>query len=99
MFFSVRNFVSLIDTIFSRIFEKLHKREIGRKLFMSVMSPDLKIGITFAILNLSGTIPVESERLKTCSRGTSILLIIFFTSDIDTLFKSRLFLSCSWLMA
>jgi hypothetical protein len=56
--------VSLIKTIFSNIFENEHSRDIGRKLFMSNGSPDLYTGITFAILNLSGTTPCSKDLLK-----------------------------------
>ena len=44
-----RNESSLEATIFSIILEKELKSEMGLQLSMEVLSPDLNIGITFAI--------------------------------------------------
>ena len=73
-----RNFTNLRWTIFSRIFEKLLRSEIGLKLFISRGSPTLKIGTTFAILNFFGRVPVSTERLKMWISGFFYIWSDFF---------------------
>ena len=44
----------------------LNSREMGLQLEFLEASPSLKIGITFAILSLSGKIPIRNDTLMTC---------------------------------
>ena len=46
----------------------------------SCLSPDLKIGITLAILNCLGTKPVLSDKLNKYARGLAINGIISFNN-------------------
>ena len=42
-----------------------------------LISFDLKIGVTRAILRLSGIMPLRKVKLKMCARGSEISLAIF----------------------
>ena len=47
--------------ILSKTFDTKFKTEIGRKLLLFFLSPDLKMGTTLAILRPSGNMPVDKE--------------------------------------
>jgi len=61
----------------------------------SSASPDLKTGITFAILNLVGQVPVASDWLKMCLRGGRISGITFFRRQEERPVMSGVFLFSS----
>jgi hypothetical protein len=66
---------------------------------MSNGSPDLKIGITFAILNFTGTTPCSIDLLNIWSKGDEIGASTVLTRCIEILFRSMLFLLWSSLIA
>ena len=61
MSFSSRKPTNLLQTSFSRTLEIAGSMLMGLYLFRTVLSPDLKIGITFAVFRLPGTIPVLND--------------------------------------
>ena len=50
------------------------------------------MGMTFAILNLSGTIPVDNERLKIWQRGLAIRVEICLSRQVEIPVISVVFL-------
>ena len=58
--------------ILSKSLENVGSIDIGLQLFTYDFPPDLKTGITFAILILSGNMLCCSDLLKTCIRGILI---------------------------
>ncbi len=66
---SSRKSVRRLETIFSIIFEKFGRRDIGRKLSGKEISPPLKIGIILAIYNWLGTIPDSNDLRMIKSKG------------------------------
>ncbi len=64
---------------------------------MSRMSPDLNMGMTLAIFNLLGTMPVDSESENICCRGVIIKLETFFIMFVEIPLISGVFLSLSCL--
>ena len=63
------------------------------------LSPDLKIGITLAILNCIGTIPVLKERVKICNKGSTKVEMVCFTKFEETPVWSGVFLFVKSLVA
>lgn len=60
-------------TSFSSILEKLFRREMGRKLFKSVITPfPLCMGVMTAFLNNVGKVEVEKDELKIKDKGPEI---------------------------
>jgi len=68
-------------------------------LSASVLSPDLNIGITLAILSWLGIVPEDNDKLKICLRGAEIDKITFFMKNIEMPLKSSLFLGSNNLQA
>jgi hypothetical protein len=66
---------------------------------MSRGSPDLYTGMTFAILNFSGTTPCSSDLLNIWRRGEEIEAKAVFTRCIEMSLRSVLFLLWSSLIA
>ena len=66
---------------------------------MQDLSPDLKIGITLAILNCIGTIPVLKERVKICNKGSTKVEMVCFTKFEETPVWSGVFLFVKSLVA
>ena len=74
-------------------------REIGLKLSIQELSPDLKIGMTFAILNWIRTTPQEKDKLKIWKIGSINEEIVCFRKLVEMPKKSGVFLSFSCLVA
>ena len=74
---------SCIKTAFSNIFENAGNSDIGLWLSSLCGSSFLNNGIIFAIFNLSGKIPVESDWFKIEVIGDNMRGQIFFISIVD----------------
>ena len=74
---------SCIGTAFSNIFENAGNSDIGLQLSSLCGSSFLNNGIIFAIFNLSGKIPVESDWFKIKVIGDNMRWQIFFISIVD----------------
>src|SRR6218665_70451 len=65
--------VSLLAMRFFITFEKKGKTEIGLYLVIDLLSPDLNIGVIFAILKLSGTKPRLKEEFIMLVKGVAMI--------------------------
>jgi len=63
---------------------------------MSVESPDLKIGTTFAVFIWSGISPEANDKFTMCFKGMQIRFDTFLSNTMDILDGSRLCLGLSW---
>jgi hypothetical protein len=63
---------------------------------MSVESPDLKIGTTFAVFIWSGISPEANDKFTMCFKGMQIRFDTFLSNTMDRLDGSRLCLGLSW---
>ena len=66
---------------------------------MLELSPDLKMGMTFAILNWTGTTPQENESLKMWKRGSISDVMVCLRKLVEIPQKSGVFLSLSSFVA
>ena len=73
--FILRQSHKLLYTTYSRTFDNTFKTKIGLYLSVEVLSPDLKIGVTFAIFSTVGKSPLLRQRLiKNVSRAAIYLV-------------------------
>ena len=69
IFLSSKYLVKFIFINSSKILEKMLRVDMGRKLLVSVLGPDLCIGVIFAFFNMDGNLPVRIDWLKSRVRG------------------------------
>ena len=71
--------------ILSITFDINGRREMGRKCLGSVLEPFLNNGLSFAILQASGNVDLQIERLQICNIGTARIFALSFRNFPDML--------------
>ena len=69
-----------LATCFSRIFERIGKTDMGRKLLISFCAPPLYSGLTLAIFQWLGKLFVDIERLSNLHKRFANIVAIFLSA-------------------